>query len=89
MKTYCASALCIVLLAGFVVVNANGQASDAQAHVAAAKGCVIARGCECEPSRPMMLYSSWYAVSRGLAQSLPPWVLGSLTKSEIGSYAAR
>jgi len=49
MKTYCASALCIVLLAGFVVVNANGQASDAQAHVAAAKAVVSPAGANAKP----------------------------------------
>jgi len=40
MKTCCASALCAVLLAGFVAVNANGQASEAQTHVAAAKAAL-------------------------------------------------
>ena len=49
MKTYCASALCIVLLAGFVAVNANGQASDAQAHVAAAKAVVSPTGANAKP----------------------------------------
>ena len=47
MRTYCAPLLGVVLLAGFVAVNARGQTAEAQAHVAAAKAAVShERGCE-------------------------------------------
>src|SRR6185437_6476653 len=49
MKTYCIAAVCTVLLAGVVVSDANGQATAAETHVAAAKAVASPSGPNAKP----------------------------------------